>query len=424
MRTKILRLLTLAVGLIAVGAVPAFANDVTLTADCTEYTISASFFDTATISYTITLTPASGPPIMVGPFSVSNGGSDSKTWAQLGVTLNGDYTLSLSTNPSPSGEMITITPPTLTCHPTGQPQLSVTKSPKNGTFASGSQVSFSIIVGNPGDSAATNVQLNDQLPGNGGLSFISVTTTQGTCTLSTTNFLHCDLGTIGPGASVTITVSSDTTTPASACQSQPNPKAQATADGGLSAQDSGSMTCAPPGGKTFTIGPSSMEGAIRISNGDWVNGGYSFQFKSNSHIATDYTVTASVSITGPCSNGGTDTVIVPLGTVTYPVPAGNTSWLPTGDANSVLSWQGSVRVGVNSPSICGGTGQLNASKGAVYTSTVSQNPPTGSLVAFRFKFRDPAAKGKPNTNCLDTSDPNRAKADVCGASWSQTVTDP
>src|SRR5206468_8669971 len=101
-----------------------------------------------------------------------------------------------------------------------------------------------------------------------------------------------------------------------------------------------------------------------------------------------------------------------------------TNWQPTGDANSVLSWQGSVKVGVDTPSICGGTGQLNASRGAVFSSTVSQDPPTGSLVAFRFKFRDPAAKGKPNTNCLDTSDPNRARADVCGASWSGTKTDP
>jgi hypothetical protein len=167
-----------------------------------------------------------------------------------------------------------------------------------------------------------------------------------------------------------------------------------------------------------------MEGAILISNGDWVNGGYSFAFKNNTHIATNYTVNASVSITGPCSNGGTDTVVVPLGTVTYSVPAGNTSWLPTGDQNSVLSWQGSVQVGNNSPSVCGGVGKLNASKGAVYTATVNQNPSTGSLVAFRFKYRDPAAKGKPNTNCLDTTDPNRAKADVCGSSWSQTVTDP
>jgi hypothetical protein len=184
------------------------------------------------------------------------------------------------------------------------------------------------------------------------------------------------------------------------------------------------ITASPANQKTLSIGPSSMEGAIRISNGDWVNGGYSFQFKSGSHIATQYTVDATVTITGPCSNGGSDTVIIPLGAPTYSVPAGNTDWLPTGDQNSVLSWQGSVQVGVTSKQICGGTGKLDASKGAIYTATATQNPPTGSLVAFRFKYRDPAAKGKPNTNCLDTNDPNRARADVCGASWSQTVTDP
>jgi hypothetical protein len=172
-----------------------------------------------------------------------------------------------------------------------------------------------------------------------------------------------------------------------------------------------------------------MEGAIKISAGDWVNGGYSFKFIS-AHSATQYTVTASVVITGPCltSTGQkipnlTDTVTVPLGTTTYSIPASNqaTDWLPTGDANSVLSWQGSIVA----PAICGGNGnKLDASKGAVYNATVSQNPPSGSLTNWRFKYRDPAAKGKPNTNCLDTSDPNRAKADVCGASWSQTITDP
>ena len=350
----------------------------------------------------------------------------------ISSTLNGTFTPSGTAtliNVTESNRVddtvpITFSPSSVTCTGPGQPQLSVTKSPKNGTFVSGSQVSFSIIVGNPGGSTATNVKLDDQLPSSGGLSFTSVTTTQGTCTLSTANFLHCDLGPIGPGSSATITVSSGTSTPDTACQLQSNPHATATADNNLMADDFGSTNCAPPNGKIFTIGPSSMEGAIRISNGDWVNGGYSFQFKSNSHIATDYTVTASVSITGPCSNGGTDTVIVPLGTVGYNVAAGDTNWLPTGDANSVLSWEGSVQVGVTSPPICGGAGTLNASKGAVYTATVSQNPPTGSLVAFRFKYRDPLAKGKPNTNCLDTSDPNRARADVCGASWSQTVTDP
>jgi hypothetical protein len=175
-------------------------------------------------------------------------------------------------------------------------------------------------------------------------------------------------------------------------------------------------------GKTFTIGPSSMEGAILISNGDWVNGGYSFKFKSNTHLATNFSVHATVSLTGPCIGGGpaTDTFTFPLNDATYAVPAGNTNWLPTGDANSVLSWQGSVIAS----GVCGGVGKLDARKGALFTATVSQDPPSGSLVDFRFKYRDPKAKGKPNTNCLDTSDPNRAKADVCGASWSQTVLDP
>jgi hypothetical protein len=190
----------------------------------------------------------------------------------------------------------------------------------------------------------------------------------------------------------------------------------------------GPLPCVYPG-KTFTIGPSSMEGAIRIDAGDWVNGGYSFKFKS-AHTATTFTVTSFVTITGPCRNsagqltGTTGVLTVPMGTKVYNIPASSnaTDWLPTGDANNVLSWAGSI---IAPASLCGGGGNsLDASKGAVYTATVSQTPPSGSLVDFRFKYRDPAAKGKPNTNCLDTTDPNRARADVCGASWSQTVTDP
>jgi hypothetical protein len=190
----------------------------------------------------------------------------------------------------------------------------------------------------------------------------------------------------------------------------------------------GPLPCVYPG-KQFSIGPSSMEGAIRIDAGDWVNGGYSFKFVS-AHSATNFTVNAFVTIEGPCRDAGgkltgaTDIITVPLGTNTYAIPASSkaTDWLPTGDANNVLSWAGSI---VAPAGLCGGGGNsLDASRGAVYHATVLQSPSSGSLVDFRFKFRDPAAKGKPNTNCLDTSDPNRAKADVCGASWSETVRDP
>jgi uncharacterized repeat protein (TIGR01451 family) len=134
----------------------------------------------------------------------------------------------------------------LTCSP--QPQLRVVKSPKNGTFTQGGQTSFTIVVSNPagaGSQPATNVLLNDQLPGNGGLIWTTATTSQGSCSIAN-NILNCALGTIQPQGSVSITVSSGPTTPPAACQLQNNPDAHATADGGLVADDNGSLTCTPP----------------------------------------------------------------------------------------------------------------------------------------------------------------------------------
>jgi hypothetical protein len=53
-------------------------------------------------------------------------------------------------------------------------------------------------------------------------------------------------------------------------------------------------------GKTFTIGPSSMEGHLKISANTWFNGGYSFKFVSNTHLATQFTVTAKVEVPVSC----------------------------------------------------------------------------------------------------------------------------
>ncbi len=185
----------------------------------------------------------------------------------------------------------------------------------------------------------------------------------------------------------------------------------------------GGTDCPTTSGKDITIGPSSMEGAIKIDAGDFVNGGYSFKTNFTGPI----TISANVSITGKCIAGsvplppGTmDTLTVPLGSIGYNAVAGS-DWKPTGDANSILSWQGSI---VAPATLCGGNGaQLDASKGAVFNATIS-GVPAGGLVTFRFKFRDPAAKGKPNTDCTNAADPNRNRADVCGASWSATKHDP
>jgi hypothetical protein len=175
-----------------------------------------------------------------------------------------------------------------------------------------------------------------------------------------------------------------------------------------------------PPGKTFSM-KNSMEGDLaHIMPGDWISGGYSFKFTDSHHAATTYTVTTSITLPVYCPDGGGPggNILIPLGTQTIDIPAGDTNWKRTGDQNSILTWEGAVQA----PNLCSGNRMRNQI-GATFTSTVSQNPQVG-LVDWRFHYRDPAAKGKPNTNCTDAEDPNRNRADVCGASWSQTFRDP
>jgi hypothetical protein len=181
------------------------------------------------------------------------------------------------------------------------------------------------------------------------------------------------------------------------------------------------LTCGTtPPGKSFSMSNSMEDDLANIQPGDWISGGYSFKFTSSSHAATTYTVTTSVTLPVYCPDGGGSggNILIPLGTQTYDIAAGDTSWHRTGDQNSILSWEGAVRA----PDLCSGHRMRNQI-GATFNATVSQNPHV-DFVDWRFHYRDPAAKGKPNTNCTDASDPNRNRADVCGASWSQTFRDP
>jgi uncharacterized repeat protein (TIGR01451 family) len=208
-----------------------------------------------------------------------------------------------------------------TCTPP-PPQLRVVKSPKAGTFTPGGQTSYTIVVSNPasaGSSSATNVTLTDQLPGNGGLiwSNVSINPAQGSCTI-VSNLLSCNLGTIAAGGSVTVTVTSAATTPAAACQDQPNDGtlgatnlAKATADGSLSAQDIGKLTCTPPppGGliaptettcQQFASGTASTLGQVNysVSNGkiaQSINPGVFFYYAKITTTVANTVVTVSES---------------------------------------------------------------------------------------------------------------------------------
>jgi uncharacterized repeat protein (TIGR01451 family) len=88
--------------------------------------------------------------------------------------------------------------------------LSVTKvgSP-NPLFLGSSDITWTMVVKNNGPDTATGVKIADPLPS--GTTFVSVATTQGTCTGGAT--ISCSLGTMAPGATVTITL---VTTPTAA----------------------------------------------------------------------------------------------------------------------------------------------------------------------------------------------------------------
>jgi len=424
-KRKSLGILGVLLGVLAIAATPAMANHVdaaNVAADCTGFTIhvSASELDLngLSISYTITLTPTVGPPIpitdtipVVPDANKNFSAAVTRSWADFGVTLGGTYTLSGSAtliggdnNTVP----IAFNTTTLSCG------VNCTGAIGDFVWQDTNQNGIQD-AGEPGIPGVT-VNLFDK----SGNKIASTVTDQngfylfsGLC--AGDYAVAVDQTTVPSGFVPTVCNNQAGVGDNSNCS--PSPVNLPTDNSSDLTIDFGYVFV--PATKKVSIGPSSMEGAIKISNGDWVNGGYSFK----SNVTGDLTVVAKVTVTGPCSNGGTDTVVVPLATMTYHNPSGAKDWLPTGDANSVLSWQGSVQVGVNAPAVCGGVGKLDASKGAVFTATVSANPSQpGATVTFRFKYRDPAAKGKPNTNCLDTTDPNRNKADVCGASWSPTKT--
>lgn len=159
----------------------------------------------------------------------------------------------------------------------------------------------------------------------------------------------------------------------------------------------------------------SMEGSIKVSPGDWVSAGYSFTIPGSHPAETVQFVDATVTLTGPCTNGGYGTVTVPLTSGPYTDPVNSSDWFPTGDQNSPTSLQGAVQAPSN---LCGGAGQMDASSGAVFAADL-QASDTSVKINVRFHYRDPNAKGKGNVDCYALT-PAQWDSATCGASWSST----
>jgi hypothetical protein len=163
----------------------------------------------------------------------------------------------------------------------------------------------------------------------------------------------------------------------------------------------------------------SMEGSVRISNGDHVSAGYVFTIPG-SHPDTHVVFAgAQVLFSGTCSNGSAaNTLAVKLSPGPaggYEDPANSPVKLPSNNEASPETYEGSVIADV-----CGGgSATLNASAGASFSAEV-QADQTANQLQVQFHYRDPSAKGKGNYECSAASSASLG-ADVCGASWSATV---
>lgn len=86
--------------------------------------------------------------------------------------------------------------------PAASADLSVSKSDSPDPVTVGEELTYLVTVSNAGPAAAQSVSLTDTLPA--GLTFVSATASQGTC--SGTATIACDLGTIAANASATVTI--------------------------------------------------------------------------------------------------------------------------------------------------------------------------------------------------------------------------
>ncbi|MCC6544773.1 MAG: DUF11 domain-containing protein, partial [Nitrospirae bacterium] len=83
-----------------------------------------------------------------------------------------------------------------------QANLSITKSDSPDPVTVGGTLTYNITVTNSGPNAASNVTMTDTIPGS--TTFVSATSSQGSCSGSST--VNCSLGTINNGASATVTI--------------------------------------------------------------------------------------------------------------------------------------------------------------------------------------------------------------------------
>lgn len=188
--------------------------------DSVTYTVTVTNSGPSTVS-SLALTDTIPAALGSVTFTPSTGSYNSGTGVWSGLTLASGQSITMQVSgtidPAATGNLVnsvTVAPPagatdtnsgnnTASDTDTLTPQvdLAVTKTDSSTTAVPGTNITYTIVVSNSGPSTATGVVVNDILPNS--IAFVSSTSTQGSYD-STTGV--ATIGTIAPGASVTLTI--------------------------------------------------------------------------------------------------------------------------------------------------------------------------------------------------------------------------
>jgi hypothetical protein len=136
-----------------------------------------------------------------------------------------------------------------------------------------------------------------------------------------------------------------------------------------------------------------MEGNLPIAAGSTVEAGYDFTMPG-SHPDAHVTVTnGTVTVQVTCPDNSVHPLTIALPTQTYDDSVNSSAWLPSGDQNSPLVYQGSAV-----SSVCG-TETGHASQGATFTAEVCSDDAINK-VNVRFHYSDDSAGGWSGTKSV------------------------
>ncbi len=259
--------------------------------------------------------------------------------------------------------------------------LSISKSDSPDPVTVGNSLSYTLAVINSGPNAAPGVVVTDTLPA--GVTFLSSSTTQGTC--SGTSPVTCNLGTLNSGGSATITIVVIPTTAGSISNSTVVASAANDPD---SSNDSAATTT--------TVNPPTADLSISKSDSpDPVTVGGSLTYSltvSNSgpNAAANVVVTdtlpasATLLLTSPTQGSctGTSTVTCNLGTLNNGATATIVIVVTPTSAGSIS----------NAATVTSTTNDPNNSNDST-TTTTTVNPPTADLSISKSDSPDPVTVG-------------------------------